>query len=395
MSLTNTPDLSNLTIEQKRELLAKLMQRKNQQKTRSSNLAPLSFAQQRLWFIAQLQPEETVYTIPAVLRLQGALQIKVLKHALNAIVARHEILRTQFVTVENTPSQKVLPQLEIELPVIELAPDNLSADIETSIRPHLQVLITQPFDLAAGPMLRCQLLKLSDTDHILAVTIHHIVADYWSLKLLMKEIAMLYSALSRNQSSPLPELAIQYGDYAAWQHTQQAKFQTQLDYWLQQLAAPPTLLQLPTDFPRPALQSFNGARHSFTLSPTLSEKLSQLAQQSQATLFMILLAAFQVLLYRYSGQSDLLVGSTVSNRDRAETKDLIGLFVNNLVFRANVIPQQSFTQFLQQVKATALAAYSHKEVPFEQVVDALKIERQLSHNALFQVMFVLHNTPTA
>jgi len=411
MSKTNTPDISNLTIEQKRALLTKLMQRKNQQKVRSNTVAPLSFAQQRLWFIAQLQPEEIVYTIPAALRLQGELKVDVLQQALNEIVARHEILRTQFVTIENGPSQKILSQIEIEVPVIEMPvieltltespaieaspQNNLSDDIESSIRPYLQTLVAQPFDLETGPLIRCQLLKLNATDHILAVTVHHIVADYWSLKLLMKEIALLYSAFSLNQASPLPALPIQYGDYAAWQHTQQAEFQDQLDYWLQQLPTPPTLLQLPTDFPRPAVQSFNGARYHFTLSPELSEELSQLAQQSQATLFMTLIAAFQVLLYRYSGQSDILVGSTVSNRDRAEAKDLIGLFVNNLVFRAEVTPNQSFTHFLQQVKTTALSAYSHKEVPFEQVVDALQIERQLSHNALFQVMFILHNTPTA
>ena len=371
---------------------------KNRQPVSAASLAPLSFAQQRLWFINQLQPEETVYTIPAALRLQGDLSINILKRCLNTIVARHEILRTQFVAGENAPVQKVLPQLEIQLPVIELAPSETAfQNLGAFVRPHLQALVAQPFDLEIGPLLRCQLFKLTANDHILAVTIHHIIADYWSLTLLMKEIAMLYPAFASHRPLPLPELAIQYGDYAVWQRDQSSESQRklQLEYWQQQLAAPPALLQLPTDFSRPAVQSFRGARHGFTLSPTLSVALSQLAQQSQATLFMLLLAAFQVLLYRYSGQTDILVGSTVSNRDRAETKDLIGLFVNNLVFRAQITPTQPFNQFLQQVKTTALAAYSHKDVPFEQVVDALKIERQLSYNALFQTMFILHNTPTA
>ena len=455
MTPLNTPDLSNLTAEQKRELLTQLMQRKAEkaadkpgersqpvvqgtEHTHTTNTAPLSFAQQRLWFIDQLQPGQTVYTIPAALRLQGRLQAGVLQRCLNTIVARHEILRTQFVTAEGAPLQNILPSLEIELPVTEQAkedshcvlqpPESLVSEPSTQLRnshrnkllsneqsgqralsvvegrfnstlsicASLNEFVSQPFNLQTGPLLRCQLLKLNDSDHILAVTIHHIIADYWSLKVLMKEIAVLYSAFSNHQPSPLSALPIQYGDYAAWQHAQHApQAESQLNYWLQQLAEPPTVLQLPTDHPRPAVQSFSGARHSFTLSHKLSAALAQLAQQSQATLFMTLLAAFQVLLYRYSGQSDILVGSTVSNRDRAETKDLIGLFANSLVFRANITPEQPFEQFLQQVKATALAAFSHQDVPFEQVVDALKIERQLSHNALFQVMFILHNTPKA
>ena len=253
-----------------------------------------------------------------------------------------------------------------------------------------------PFDLTTGPLLRCQLLRLSKTDHVLALSIHHIVADYWSLRVLMKEIALLYQAFSQAQSSPLPALPIQYADYAVLQQDQQTQqLDKQLDYWLTQLASPPTLLQLPTDHPRPAVQTFRGARCSFDLSQQLSAGLSRLAQQHQATLFMTLLAAFEVLLYRYSGQADILVGSTVTNRDRNEIQNLIGLFVNNLVFRTQINPDLTFQQLLAQVKQTALDAYAHQDVSFEQVVDALKIDRQLSHNALFQVMFILHNTPKA
>ncbi len=363
--------------------------------------APLSFAQQRLWFVDQLQPNQTVYTIPVALRLQGEIQIDVLKRCLNEVAARHEVLRTQFVTVEGNPAQNVLPQLSFELPVVDIsktgldnASPNLSARVHDLLGNRLKELVSLPFNLETGPLLHAQLLKLGKADHVLAITVHHIVADYWSLKVLIKEIVLLYQAFSHSQPSPLSDLPIQYADYATSQRTQlTASADQQLSYWLQQLAESPAILQLPTDRPRPSAQSFNGARRKFELSAHLSEALTQLAGRSQSTLFMTLLAAFQVLLYRYSGQTDILVGSTVSNRDRAETKDLIGLFVNNLVFRAKVTAEQPFLQFLQQVKDTAIAAYTHKDIPFEQVVDALKIERQLSHNALFQVMFILHNTP--
>ncbi|MEL6553016.1 MAG: amino acid adenylation domain-containing protein [Cyanobacteria bacterium J06621_11] len=428
MNPVNSPDISNLTTEQKRELLAQLMQRKAAQQAEktsefstngdakavvdSESSAPLSFAQQRLWFIDQLQPGQAVYTIPAALRLQGHLKADILQRCLNELVARHEVLRTQFITQAGEPSQQILPEQTVELPIIDVSEDDSSNanslgsdgalldddlrdnDLLTQLQPQLKALVAQPFDLATGPLMRCQLLRIGECDHVLTIAIHHIIADYWSLRIVMKEIALLYQALSNHQPSPLPLLPIQYGDYAAWQHSQQAtSAHDQLSYWTKQLAHPPAFLQLPTDYPRPAKQSFEGARQHFSLSPALSSGLEHLAQRSQATLFMTLLAAFQVLLYRYSNQSDILVGSTVSNRDRAETQNLIGLFVNNLVFRAEVNATQPFSKFLQQVKSTAIAAYDHKKIPFEQVVDALNVDRQLSHNALFQVMFILHNTP--
>ncbi|MGD1897770.1 MAG: amino acid adenylation domain-containing protein [Phormidesmis sp.] len=409
MSPVNSPDISKLTAEQKRVLLAQLMQQQAAQLA-PSHTAPLSFAQQRLWFIDQLQPGQTVYTIPAALRLQGQLQVDVLQRCLDEIIARHEVLRTRFVVAEGEPVQKAVLQQKIELSVIEIADISSESAVESAevelaasdsvlsqLRPYLQSLVAKPFDLATGPLLRAQLIKLSEHDYVLAVTVHHIVADYWSLKVLMKEIALLYQAFSHQQPSPLPELPIQYGDYAQWQRDQQSasEKETQFNYWLTKLAEPPAVLQLPTDYSRPAVQRFRGARHRFSLSLALSDALASLAQRSQATLFMTLLAAFNVLLYRYSNQADILVGSTVSNRDRTEIKELIGLFVNNLVFRSTLSAEYSFEQLLQQVKETALAAYGHKDIPFEQIVDALQIDRQLSHNALFQVMFILHNTPTS
>ncbi|MEM9164166.1 MAG: condensation domain-containing protein, partial [Cyanobacteria bacterium P01_F01_bin.4] len=396
MSAINSPDLTNLSPEQKRQLLAKLLQKKAESQTGAketvSQKFPLSFAQQRLWFIDQLQPGQTVYTIPAALRLQGPLQPEILERCLNEIVVRHEILRTRFVDESGEPFQVMQPQQAVALPVVALDLGDNTLSLEDQIAPHLKALVAKPFDLAMGPLLRCQLMRLSETDHILALSVHHIVADYWSLRVLMREIALLYPAFSQGQASPLPTLPIQYADYAVWQHQQQTR-QTQLDYWLHQLANPPSILQLPTDHPRPAVQTFRGARRSFALSKQLSADLTTLAQQHQATLFMTLLAAFKTLLYRYSGQADILVGSTVTNRDRTELQNLIGLFVNNLVFRTQVRADLTFNQLLAQVKQKALDAYAHQDVSFEQVVDALQIDRQLSHNALFQVMFILHNTP--
>ncbi|MEM9976649.1 MAG: amino acid adenylation domain-containing protein, partial [Cyanobacteria bacterium P01_D01_bin.2] len=391
----NSSDLKHLSPDQKRELLAKLLQKKATQNEaqleRTAQTFPLSFAQQRLWFIDQLQPGQSVYTIPAALRLQGTLHVDVLQRCLDEIVCRHEVLRTQFVTETGEPLQTIQPPQPVELPIVVLDFSGSEFSLEKQIAPYLKALVELPFDLATGPLLRCQLMRLAETDHVLALSIHHIVADYWSLRVLMQEIALLYQAFSQQQESPLPALPIQYADYAVWQHSQQKA--SQLDYWFQTLANPPSILQLPTDYPRPAVQTFRGAHCSFTLSKKLSDGLSAFSQQQQATLFMTLLAGFKVLLYRYSGQADILVGSTVTNRDRTQIQNLIGLFVNNLVFRTQIDAQLTFRQLLDQIKQTALAAYAHQEVSFEQVVDALQIERQLSHNALFQVMFILHNTP--
>ena len=400
MRPTNAPDLANLSPEAKRQLLTQLLHQQGQQQAAAltPQTFPLSFAQQRLWFIDQLEPGQTVYTIPAALRLQGQLQVELLHRCLNEIVGRHEILRTRFVAETGAPFQVIATNASIDLPVVALTLDPAARHhdslLTAHLSAHLQALVTQPFDLATGPLLRCQLLCLGDNDHVLVLTVHHIVADYWSLRLLMREIMGLYPAWAQGQASPLPTLPIQYADYAAWQRQQPTDWlQAQLDYWLQQLAHPPTLLPLPTDYPRPAVQTFRGARCSFVLTQTLTDALTALAQQYQATLFMTLLAGFKALLYRYTGQSDIWVGSTVTNRDRPELQNLIGLFVNNLVFRSQVTADLSFIQLLAQVKATALEAYAHQDIPFEQVVDVLQVERQLSHNALFQVMFILHNTP--
>ncbi|MEB3357178.1 MAG: amino acid adenylation domain-containing protein [Synechococcales bacterium] len=388
--------IAHLTPEQKRQLLSQLLQKKAQQE--ASQRFPLSFAQQRLWFIEQIQPGTAVYVIPAVLRLEGPLQVEALHHSLGAIAQRHAILRTRFIADGGQPQQQVEASLDLPLPVLDL-----SQPSEAEVQAQIQRVIAAPFDLSQAPLLRCHLIQLEPHTHLLVVAIHHIVADYWSLRLLMAEMAALYTAEVRQQSPLLPELPIQYADYATWQRQQlsptgevdqPSRLEQQLNYWKQQLSNPPPLLDLPTDYLRPAIQTFRGARQSFTLSPALSNALKSLAQQHQATLFMLLLAAFQALLHRYTEQTDIWVGSTVTNRDRRETQNLIGLFVNNLVFRAQVNGDLPFHQFLQQVRETALDAYANQDVPFEAIVDALQVNRHLSHNALFQVMFILHNTPT-
>lgn len=312
MKPTNTPDLSNLSPAQKRQLLAKLLQRQTQQTSsgpsdgsptnesakvapaqqsdeRPSKLstkqpaitrdparrnAPLSFAQQRLWFIDQLQPGQTVYSIPAALKFEGTLQIEILQQCLNEIVARHDILRSQFVAVDGDPIQQIQPQLTLDLPVMEVSvtAGEDEAPLASALLPRFQAVMAQPFDLENGPLLRAQLLRLSKTEHVLILVIHHIVADYWSLRVVMKETALLYQAFAQASSapqshhplpSPLAALPIQYGDYATWQQHHVAE-QTagQLKYWLKQLAKPPAVLQLPTDRPRPALQTFSGDRKS-------------------------------------------------------------------------------------------------------------------------------------
>ncbi|MDB9524393.1 amino acid adenylation domain-containing protein, partial [Oscillatoria sp. CS-180] len=388
--------MTNLTPEHKRQLLAQLLQKKAQQSTLQR--FPLSFAQQRLWFIEQLQQGTAVYVIPAVLRLAGPLRVEELHHSLNAIAQRHAILRTRFITDAGQPYQQVEPSIELPLPVCDL-----SQVSDAEVQSHIQTAITQPFDLSQAPLWRCQLLKTAPDTHLLIVGIHHIVADYWSLRVLMAEIAALYTAKTQQRVADLPKLSIQYVDYAAWQRQQldtpsqadqPSSLERQLDYWKQQLNNPPPLLDLPTDYSRPAVQSFRGARQSFALAPDCAKTLKALAQKQQVTLFMLLLATFQVLLHRYTQQTDIWVGSTVTNRDRRETQNLIGLFVNNLVFRGQASSDLPFDQFLQQVRETALDAYAHQDVPFEAIVDALQVERHLSHNALFQVMFILHNTPT-
>jgi amino acid adenylation domain-containing protein/non-ribosomal peptide synthase protein (TIGR01720 family) len=358
---------------------------------------PLSFAQERLWFLDQLVPHNPAYHIAAAVRLEGSLAVAALEATLNQIVRRHEALRTTIRVIDGQPAQVIAPTLTIDLPIVDLQTlpaDNQEAEIGRLATAEAQ----KPFDLAHGPLLRGVLFKLNPQAHVLLLTMHHIIGDGWSGGVLVQELAALYPAFIAGDhaaaSQRLPDLPIQYADYAVWQREwlQGAVLDDQLGYWKRQLANVP-ILELPTDRPRPAIQTFHGATHRFLLAKPLAEALTTLSQREDVTLFMTLLAAFQVLLARYSEQDDIAVGTTVANRTRAELEGLIGCFVNTVVMRTDLAGNPSFRDVLQRVRDVALGAYSHQEVPFERVVEAVQPRRDLSHNPLFQVVFVLQNTP--
>ncbi|HYF38928.1 MAG TPA: condensation domain-containing protein, partial [Gemmatimonadales bacterium] len=355
---------------------------------------PLSFAQQRLWFLDQLEPGSSLYNIPCPIRVSGALNVEALHQALEAIVARHESLRTTFPSVDGRPMQVIAERQPVALPVTDL-----SEHPEGERASGAQRLVTEearrPFDLARGPLVRASLVRLSDDDHILLLTMHHIVIDGWSLGIFNKELAALYKAFSFKCPSTLPELPIQYADFAQWQRQwlQGETLEEQLSYWRERLSDAPPVLELPTDRPRPAVQSFRGAHQSVLLPKELSEGLKALSQREGATLFMTLLAAFQTLLHRYTGQEDVVVGSPIANRNRAEVEGLIGFFVNTLVMRTDLSGDPTFRELLGRVREVALGAYAHQDLPFEKLVEELQPERDLSRTPLFQAMFVLQNTP--
>nr|AAF17281.1 NosD [Nostoc sp. GSV224] len=355
---------------------------------------PLSYAQQRLWFLDQLEPNSAIYNIPLALRLVGNLNRAALEQSFQEIIDRHEALRTNFITVDGKPSQIIQTQINWTVSVVEcehLPP----SEQEIATQQLVQQQAIQPFDLAEGALIRATLIVLSKTEHILLLCMHHIVSDAWALGVFVQELAALYNAYSQGEPSPLTPLPIQYADFGIWQREwlQGEVLQNQISYWQQQLKDAPALLSLPTDRPRPAVQTFAGAIQEFALSVELSNQLTQLSQKQGVTLFMTLLAAFDTLLYRYTGQLDILVGSAIANREHSEIEGLIGFFVNTLVLRTDLSGNPSFSELLSRVRQIALGAYSHQELPFEMLVEALQPERDLSHPPLFQVMFVLQNTP--
>ena len=359
-------------------------------------MPPLSFAQHRLWFLNQLDPSSPAYNIPAGIRLTGALDRPALERSLQEIVRRHEVLRTTFPLVEEQPVQAIAPFLIIELPVVDLAelpPDQREAAVQRLAKEQAQ----QPFDLAKGPLLRLTLLRLTDEEHVLVLTIHHVVFDGWSTGVFLRELTMLYQAFTAGRPSPLPELPIQYADYSRWQRQwlQGEALDAQLAYWKKQLAGEPAALELPADHPRPASQTFHGAVHCSVLPTALSEKLQALSRQEGGTLFMTLLAAFQTLLHRYTGQEDVWVGSPIANRTRTEIEGLIGFFVNTLVLRTNLGGNPTYRELLARVREVTLGAYAHQDLPFEKLVEELQPQRDLGRSPLFQVLFILHNAPVA
>ncbi|HZX27069.1 MAG TPA: condensation domain-containing protein, partial [Telluria sp.] len=354
----------------------------------------LSFAQQRLWFLDQLEPGSPLYNIPVAVRLRGKLDVSAFRSALNEVVRRHEALRTTFASVDGTPVQVIAPELVLPLEETDLS-GLPPAEREARALWLGQDEAQSPFDLTTGPLVRARLIKLAKDEHIAVLNAHHIVSDGWSMGVLVREMGALYAAFAEGKASPLAPLPVQYADFAHWQRQwlSGATLQNQLDYWKEQLSGAPALLALPTDRPRPAMQSYRGTISTFEIPAETLAGLHALGAREQATLFMTIAAAFNILLARYSGQSDVCIGTAIANRNRAETEDLIGFFVNTLVLRTQVDGSQTFADLLRAVRATALAAYAHQDVPFEQLVEVLRPQRQLSYAPLFQVMLVLQNAP--
>lgn len=393
--------IANLS-PQKRELLLQRLRQKRDNvspqkikpQPRHSSTFPLSFAQARLWFLEQLEPGNPFYNQSAAVHLLGRLNLAALEQSFNEILRRHEVLRTTFTVVEGQPVQVIAPTLPLTLPVVDLQklPE---AERKGEVLRRATEESQQSFNLSKTPLLRCTLLRLDETEYVLLFTMHHIISDAWSKGVLLRELAILYEAFSIGKPSPLPELPIQYADFAVWQQQwlQGEVLETQLTYWRQQLEGSPPLLELPTDRTRPPVQTFRGATQSFILPKALTEALKELSKQEDVTLFMTLLAAFKTLLYRYTGQNDILVGSPIANRNRSEIEGLIGFFVNTLVMRTNLGGRPSFREILSRVRNVALAAYAHQDLPFERLVNELQLERDLSHTPLFQVMFEFGNTP--
>lgn len=357
---------------------------------------PLSFAQQRLWFIDQLEPGSPIYNVHVPVRLIARLNIAALEQTLTEIVRRHEILRTTFPAINGRPVQVIAAAKPVQMPLIDLTgPAEEARDGEAQRLATEEV--NQPFNLAEGPLLRVRLLRLREDEFVVLFTTHHIVSDGWSMEILMREVSTLYAAFSNNQPSPLPELAIQYVDFAHWQQQwlQGEMLESHLSYWRKQLRGPLPVLALPTDRPRPAAQTFNGSRQRLVLTESLTEALRQLCVREGVTPFMTLLAAFKVLLFCYTGQDDVIVGSNIAHRNLARIEDLIGFFVNNLVLRTDMSGNPTFSELLRRVHEVCLSAYTHQDMPFDKLVEELQPERNLSHNPLFQVMFNLHNTRTS
>ena len=388
MSEANTR-LSELSAEDKRALLASMMQQKASEPVE----IPLSFAQQRLWFLDQLVPGSPFYNIPSTIPIPYPVNAELFERALNEIIRRHESLRTTFGVRDGEPVQVIAPSLTIPLPVEDLR--HLSSSDRSLEAQRLAFEeAQQPFNLTDGPLIRARLVQKGNADWIFMVTMHHIVSDGWSMGIFFRELTALYGAFSVGRPSPLPNLPIQYADFALWQREwlQGEVLEKQLNYWGTQLADLPTL-QLPTDRSRPSVQSHQGAYETLQLPFRLTSSLRQLGRREGATLFMVLLAGFGALLHRYSGQEDIVIGSPIANRNRSEIEGLIGFFVNTQVLRVDYGDEPTFREILGRVREVALEAFAHQDLPFEMLVERLQPDRDLSRNPLFQVTFQLLNTP--
>ena len=398
-----TSQLRSELAERKAEIIALLQNNNSPEKSTPSRIQsasrnqslPLSFAQQRLWFLDQLESNSSFYNLPEAMRFQGELKIDILQQALDEIVVHHEILRTNYIAKNGNPIQSIAEPRPVKLKIIDLQQYEV-VEQEIQIQKVLQQESQFPFNLASDLMIRGCLLKLSSSEQILLLVQHHIASDGWSMGILWEQLTQLYLAFLEGKPNPLPKLPIQYVDYAVWQRKWLSSevIERQLNYWKKQLANANPLLELPTDHPRPSVQTYRGARQTHKLSPSLSAAINQLCRQEGVTLYMTLLAAFQVLMHRYSRQEDIMVGSAIAGRNQIEVEELIGFFVNTLILRNDLSGNPSFKELLSKVRSTTLDAYAHQDLPFEKLVEELNPERSLSYSPLFQVMFVLQNTPT-
>ena len=363
--------------------------------SRDGEFFPLSYAQRRLFFLDQLEPGSAAYNIPDAVRLKGQLDVAALEQALGEIVRRHESLRTVFHVIDDEPKQVVRAYTPFALSVVDLS--ELPAHSRAATARELSELeARRPFDLVRGPVMRATLLRSSDYEHVLLMTLHHIVADEWSAGIFARELMNLYDAYSGGAPSQLEPLPIQYIDFAQWQNELLSgeTLDNLLSYWKRQLPSPLPILKLSTDRPRPSVQSFRGSRAPFSLSFEVSDSLELLSQREDCTLFMTLLAAFSVLLHRHSGQDDVIVGTNIANRNRTELEKLIGFFVNMLPLRTQCADNPSFRQFLRRVREVTLGAYAHQDLPFDKLVEEVRPERTLTHTPIFQVVFSLQNAPS-
>lgn len=360
---------------------------------RESDTAPVSFAQQRLWFLDRLEPGNIAFNGSHAWLLSGPLQTQAVERCFEEMIRRHEVLRTAFKAVAGQPVQVIHPARELSLPIESL--EHLPIEErEAEARRIWTAEATRPFDLTRGPLLRLRLLRLAAQEHIVIFTIHHIVTDGWSAGVITKEMVQLYSAFAAGQSSPLEELPIQYADYAEWQRERMTDEEVakHLGYWKQQLSGLP-IVSVPPDLPRPERLSYRGARLPLNVDAALTDALRALSREEGATLFMTLLAAFSVLLYRYTGQTDITAGTDIANRTLAETESLIGFFVNQLALRTDLSGEPTFREVVRRVQRVTLDAYAHQDLPFERLVQSLRPERSLNLNPLFQVKVVFQNVP--
>ncbi|MBV9772802.1 MAG: AMP-binding protein, partial [Gemmatimonadetes bacterium] len=354
---------------------------------------PLSFAQQRLWVVDRLDPGSVAYNMPSALRLRGPLDVGALRESLDEMVRRHESLRTTLEERDGAPVQVVHPPAPVALPVLDLC-ELPSAEQEPTARRLVDEEALRPFDLARGPLMRSTLLRLGEEEHVLCFTLHHVVSDGWSMDVLVREVSILYGAFRQGERMSLPELPVQYADFAVWQRKRLDGdlLEKQVGYWKRALAGAPPLLELPTDHPRVVGQSTRGGKHFFTLPAELTAGLRALAQREGSTLFMTLLAGWQMLLGRYAGEDDVVVGTPVAGRTRVELEGLIGFFINMLALRIHLGKDPTWRELLRRVREGATEAYDHQELPFERLVDELVTERSLTHSPVFQVIFALRTS---